>query len=185
MENNATSSSNRRRLSFVLLLPFAFCLLPFALRAQQPDQKTIIENGRRIFTGSCSTGYCHGLNGGGGGGPKLAGRKFSVKYLTQVITEGVPETTMPSFKNNLSKEQLASLIAYLQSLATANVTESNEAPAVQEHLPTSSNKADAKTEVAAAAKPITITKEDRELMGNPADHDVTAATQHGRNRILA
>ena len=165
------NSSNRRRLAFALSLPFAFCLLPFALRAQQPDQRTIIENGRRIFSGSCSMGYCHGLNGAGGGGPKLAGRKFSVKYLTQVITEGVPETTMPGFKNNLSKEQLANLIAYVQSLATANATEatgSGEAPAVQEHFPTASKKADAKPEMAAAAKPVTITKEDRALMGDAA-----------------
>ncbi|MEO6725349.1 MAG: c-type cytochrome [Blastocatellia bacterium] len=172
MESNLKTSINRRRLAFAVVLSFAFCLLPFALRAQQkPDQKTIIENGRRIFSGSCSMGYCHGLNGAGGGGPKLAGRKFSARYLTQVITEGVPETTMPGFKNNLSKEQLANLIAFVQSLATVNATESTgsgEAPAVQEHIPTSGKKAEAKTEMAAAASPINITKEDRELMGDAA-----------------
>ncbi|MEP7342199.1 MAG: c-type cytochrome [Acidobacteriota bacterium] len=176
MESKA-DSLNSRRWAFAVILPFAFCLLPFALRAQQPDQKTIIENGRRIFSGSCSVGYCHGLNGAGGGGPKLAGRKFSVKYLTQVITDGVPETTMPGFKNNLSKEQLANLIAYVQSLATASATEatgsggsgaSAEAPVVQEHFPTPGPKTDAKPEVAAAAKPVTITKEDRALMGDAA-----------------
>jgi len=171
MENKATSV-NRRRVTFAALLSFVFCLLPFALRAQQQDQKAdqkTIENGRRIFSGSCSMGYCHGLNGAGGGGPKLAGRKFSVKYLTQVITEGVPETTMPGFKNNLSKEQFANLIAYVQSLATSNATESTgsgEAPVVQEHFPTASKKADAKPEVAAAANPVTITKEDRAFMGD-------------------
>jgi putative heme-binding domain-containing protein len=113
-------------------------------------------------------GYCHGLNGAGGGGPKLAGRKLSAKYLTQVITEGVPETTMPSFKDRLNKEQLATLIAYLQSLSSAPATESKEEPVAQEHLPTSGKKAEAKTEMAAAAKPITITAEDRALMGNAA-----------------
>lgn len=168
MESNARQSLNRRRMAFALLLPFALCLLPFVLQAQQQDQKARIEAGRRIFTGSCSTGYCHGLNGGGGGGPKLAGRRLSVNYLTKVITEGVPETTMPSFKDNLSKEQLANLIAYLQSLSTANATESNDAPPAQEHLPTPGNKAEARPEIAAASKPVTITKEDRELMGDPS-----------------
>ncbi len=175
MENKAIPS-NHRRLAFAVLLSVVCCLLPFALRAQQtPDPKTIIENGRRIFSGSCSMGYCHGLNGAGGGGPKLAGRKFSVKYLTQVIIEGVPETTMPSFKNNLNKEQLANLIAFLQSVATVNATEatsgeSGTAPTVQEHIPTSSKKAEAKPEAAAASMPIaiTLTKEDRELMGDAA-----------------
>lgn len=134
---------------------------------QEPPANSVanIEAGRRIFTGSCSMGYCHGLGGVGGGGPKLAGRKFSVRYLTQVISEGVPETTMPGFKNNLSKEQLGNLIIYVQSLASSTATESNQ-PAAQEHLPTSGRKAEATTEAAAAAKPITFTKEDLELMGD-------------------
>lgn len=169
-----TSSRRTARLAaFALLLPAVCCFLPSAFQARQQDQKTIIENGRRIFSGSCSMGYCHGLGGAGGGGPKLAGRKFSVKYLTQVITEGVPETTMPAFKN-LNKEQLANLIAYVQTLAGASATEatgsggSGEAPVVQEHFPTAGKKADATPEMAAAAKPVTITKADRALMGDAA-----------------
>lgn len=161
--------STRRRIAFAVILSVAFCLLPYALRAQQtPNQKTVLENGRRIFSGSCSMGYCHGLNGAGGGGPKLAGRKFSANYLTKVINEGVPETTMPGFKNNLNPEQLANLIAYVQSLAAANATESTEAPVPQEHIQTSTaKKAEAKPEAAAVAiKPVTITKEDRALMGD-------------------
>jgi putative heme-binding domain-containing protein len=169
MESNFKQSLRQRRRAFALVLPFAFCLLPFALHAQQGDQKAHIENGRRIFTGSCSMGYCHGLNGAGGGGPKLAGRKLSVKYLTQVINEGVAETTMPGFKDKLKKEQLGDLIAYLQSIASSNATESSETPAVQEHIQTSTTKkTDAKPEVAAATRPVTITKEDRELMGDAA-----------------
>ncbi|MDQ3014152.1 MAG: c-type cytochrome [Acidobacteriota bacterium] len=169
MESNTRQFLNHRRLAFALVLPFAFCLLPFALRAQQQDQKARVEAGRRIFSGSCSMGYCHGLNGAGGGGPKLAGRRFSVNYLTKVINDGVPETTMPGFKNNLNKDQLANLIAYMQTLATATSTsESAESPVAQEHFPTAGRKTDAKPTVVAAARPITITKEDRELMGDAA-----------------
>jgi putative heme-binding domain-containing protein len=168
MESNVKPTLSRQRWAFAIFLPFALCLLPFALHAQQQDQKARIEEGRRIFSGSCSMGYCHGLNGAGGGGPKLAGRKLSVKYLTQVITEGVPETTMPSFKDRLNKEQLANLIAYLQSLSGAPATESKEEPVPQEHLPTSGKKAEANSDIAAAARPVTITAEDRALMGDAA-----------------
>ncbi len=157
--------SKKLRLAVVALLSAAYCLLP---TASAQDQSANIEAGRRIFTGSCSMGYCHGLGGVGGGGPKLAGRKFSVRYLTQVISEGVPETTMPGFKSNLSKEQLGNLILYVQSLATSTATESNAAPTVQEHLPTSGSSAAAPIETAVPAKEIVLTAEDRELMGDAA-----------------
>jgi putative heme-binding domain-containing protein len=167
MESDWKPILTRRRLAVAIVLPFAFCLLPFALQAQQGNQSASIENGHRIFTGSCSMGYCHGLNGAGGGGPKLAGRKFSTRYLTQVINEGVAETTMPGFKDRLKSDQLADLIAYIQSLATASATESSEAPAVQEHIQTSTaKKPEVKPEIAAAANPIAVTREDRELMGD-------------------
>ncbi|MGE0887202.1 MAG: c-type cytochrome [Blastocatellales bacterium] len=170
MQNNSGHLTRRRRLAFVLALPFAFCLLPFALSAQQQSQNASIEAGRRIYVGSCSMGYCHGLNGAGGGGPKLAGRKLSVRYLTQVISNGVEETTMPAFKDRLTKEQLDDLIAYLQTLTTASATDSSTEPAAQEHLPTSGNKSAAQSETAASSKSIAvaITAEDRELMGNVA-----------------
>lgn len=174
MESNLKAILNRQRLAVAIFLPVAFCLLPFALQAQQsaqqPDQKAV-ESGRRIFTGSCSMGYCHGLNGAGGGGPKLAGRKFSVRYLTQVVNDGVAETTMPGFKDRLSKDQLADLIAYLQSIASSNATESSEAPTPQEHIRTSTTKsAESKPEAAATtiAATAAISKEDRDLMGDPA-----------------
>jgi len=134
------SAINKIRLAVIVLFAAVY-LLP---AASAQDQSTKIEAGRQIFIGSCSVGYCHGLGGVGGGGPKLAGRKFSVRYLTQVINEGVPETTMPGFKNNLSQEQLGNLILYVQSLATSTETQSNQ-PAAQERL-----------------------SEDRELMGDAA-----------------
>jgi len=155
----------------LLFLPFAFCLSPFAQQAQQSNQNASIEAGRRIYVGSCSMGYCHGLNGAGGGGPKLAGRKLSARYLTQVISNGVEETTMPAFKDRLTKEQLADLIAYLQTLTTATASESTSEPAAQEHLPTSGNKPSNQSETAASSKPVvsTVTKEDQEFMGNAAN----------------
>ena len=147
-----------------LVLTIFFFQTPLSSAKQEPAAN--IEAGRRIFTGSCSMGYCHGLGGVGGGGPKLAGRKLSAKYLTMVISDGVPQTAMPGFKNNLTQEQLGNLILYVQSLASSNATESNQPVNVQDHLPTSGNKAAAPSETAAAPKPITFSAEDRELMGD-------------------
>ncbi len=164
-------SNLNKKLRFlaVALLSTVYCLLP---AASAQDQSANVEAGRRIFTGSCSMGYCHGLNGAGGGGPKLAGRKFSVKYLTMVISDGVPETTMPGFKSNLSKEQLGNLILYVQSLSSSNATEQQAIAQInptEEHFRSSATISDVKPVIPGTAPTSTaITKEDRELMGDAA-----------------
>jgi len=61
--------------------------------------------------------YCHAAGGIGGGGPRLRDREFTAEYLTHLITEGVPGTGMPAFKNNLSKQQIEQCVAYLLSLS--------------------------------------------------------------------
>jgi putative heme-binding domain-containing protein len=61
--------------------------------------------------------YCHGAGGAGGGGPKLRDREFTPEYLTLLITEGVPGTPMPAFKDSLNKQQVAQLVAYIISLS--------------------------------------------------------------------
>jgi mono/diheme cytochrome c family protein len=105
----------KRRGVAIIFLPFAFCLLPFALRQSQA-QDNAIQNGRRLFSGSCGMSYCHGYEGIGGGGPKLKDRAFSANYLRKLITEGVPGTTMPGFKDRHSKEEIEQIIAFIQSV---------------------------------------------------------------------
>jgi len=61
--------------------------------------------------------YCHGAGGMGGGGPKLRDRGFTSEYLTHLITEGVPGTSMPAFKDSLDRQQVAQLVAYVLSLS--------------------------------------------------------------------
>ncbi len=90
---------------------------PFTSRAAEPQSaQSQIEAGMRIYSGSCSMTYCHAAGGVGGGGPKLRDREFSAEYLTHLITNGVPGTGMPSFKDALSKQQIAQCVAYLLSL---------------------------------------------------------------------
>src|SRR5262249_19882931 len=105
-----------------LFLPFTLCLSSFApslrSRAAEPQSaESQIEAGNRVYLGSCSMTYCHAAGGIGGGGPGLREREFTAGYLTHLITEGVPGTGMPAFKNNLSKQQIEHCVAYILSLS--------------------------------------------------------------------
>src|SRR5262245_28049766 len=106
----------------VLFVPFTFYLstLDFpsgSHAAQSQNAQSQIETGKRIYSGSCGMTYCHAANGVGGGGPKLRDREFSAEYLTHLITEGIPGTGMPAFKNTLSKQQIEQCVAYIRSLS--------------------------------------------------------------------
>lgn len=129
MENRNTSRNLRITL-FFCLLPCALYLLPFASAQHAPtvqrDFATRLDAGRRIFLASCSMSYCHGAGGVGGGAPKLKDRKFSAKYVTMVTVDGVPGSAMPAFKNSLSKEQIADVVAYVLSLGPENAKQLEE-----------------------------------------------------------
>jgi putative heme-binding domain-containing protein len=110
------------RVLVFLLLPFAFCLSSFGLslgsRAAQPQSaQSQIEAGRRVYLGSCGMTYCHAAGGMGGGAPRLRDREFTPEYLTHLITEGVPGTNMPAFKESLSKQQITQCVAFILSLS--------------------------------------------------------------------
>jgi putative heme-binding domain-containing protein len=122
MESRSRSEKIATRALAVLFLPFAFCLLSFDLsfgsRAAQPqNSERQIEAGKRIYLGSCGMTYCHAAGGVGGGGPKLRDREFTAEYLTHLISEGIPGTPMPGFKESLSKQQIAQCVAYILSLS--------------------------------------------------------------------
>ncbi|MGH9938162.1 MAG: c-type cytochrome, partial [Blastocatellia bacterium] len=122
MESRSRFAKVAGRAFAVLFLLFAFYLSFFDLslgsRAAQPQSaQSQTEAGRRIYSGSCGMTYCHAAGGVGGGGPKLRDREFTAEYLTHLITEGVPGTGMPAFKDSLSKQQIAQCVAYLLSLS--------------------------------------------------------------------
>ncbi|MGE0130374.1 MAG: c-type cytochrome [Blastocatellales bacterium] len=134
----------------ILFLPFAFRLLPFAFssraQATQPQSaQTQIEAGKRVYSGSCGMTYCHAAEGVGGGGPKLRDREFTPEYLTHLISEGVPGTGMPAFKNSLNKQQIAQCVAYLLSLSPNKSKAKSDPPvqALDPHLTGSAPKAEA------------------------------------------
>jgi putative heme-binding domain-containing protein len=122
---------------FVLFFAF-FVVNPSSFFATNfQDNKTRIEAGRKLFTGSCSNNYCHGSAGTGGGGPKLKDREFTAGHLTRVITDGIPGTAMPGFKKAYTAEQIAQIVAYVISLSPNNSKALGEAPpsSIDPHIP--------------------------------------------------
>ena len=92
------------RLAALLLLP----ALGFA--------QDMLSRGTDIYNKSCATGYCHGLKGAAGGGPRLASRGFDESYILQTIRMGIPGTAMPAFGAILSRIDMAAVVAYVGSL---------------------------------------------------------------------
>jgi len=89
------------------------------LLAQVAAGPAPVAQGERIFAQSCSVGYCHGVAGSAGRGPRLRGRTFTKDYLTTVIHDGIPSSAMPAWKDRLKDDDIRAVVAYIVSLATA------------------------------------------------------------------
>ncbi len=84
--------------------------------------------GKRVFETSCAVGYCHGMDGRAGHGPRLRDRTWSRDYLYKTIVQGIPASGMPAWGGKLSDEKIATVIAYIftfsqQEHASVNKTE--------------------------------------------------------------
>ncbi len=100
------------------------------LLAQAAAGPAVIARGERIFAQSCSVGYCHGVAGTAGRGPRLRGRTFSKDYLFNVTREGIPGSAMPAWKDRLKDDDIRAVVEYVASLATAT-----EAPPPSNPMP--------------------------------------------------
>ena len=85
-----------------------------------------IAEGAMLFAPTCGNSYCHGPGGIGGGAPTLRGKGTSTAYLFRTISNGIPNTSMLSFKSELSEEQIWMLIAFIMS--SSNVASSESDP---------------------------------------------------------
>ena len=83
-------------------------------------QTAPVARGERIFAESCSVGYCHGVAGAAGRGPRLRGRSFARDYLYGVIRDGIPSSAMPAWKDRLKDDDIRAVVEYVASLATAS-----------------------------------------------------------------
>jgi putative heme-binding domain-containing protein len=103
----------------VFLAVAAILLLAGGLGAQERAV------GRALFGLNCSIPYCHGADGGEGRAPALRGRAWNESDLRRSIVDGIPDTSMPSFGERLSAEELDSLVTFILSISTG--TESGSA----------------------------------------------------------
>jgi mono/diheme cytochrome c family protein len=86
----------------------------------QTPPDPVIARGERIFAQSCSVGYCHGVAGAAGRGPRLRGRKLDPGYVETVTRDGIPNSAMPGWKGRLQDDEIRAVVAYLVSLTSAS-----------------------------------------------------------------
>lgn len=87
----------------------------------------LIARGSALFAESCSVGYCHGVAGKAGRGPRLRGREWDKNYLFKVTFEGIPNSSMPAWKDRLSETEIGAIVAYVLTLSKLT-SDSTEAP---------------------------------------------------------
>lgn len=82
----------------------------------QPIQPAL--TAQDIFNGICA--QCHGLNGEGGSGPAINTEEVQAKYddqaLFNIISQGVPSTTMIGVGNVFSDDQIKQLVSLVRNL---------------------------------------------------------------------
>ena len=110
--NHATSWTWRPLLAAVLMV------LAAGEAPAQPGRRI----GAQVYAETCSNQYCHGARGAAGAAPAVAGKGLSLERVSQVIREGIPDTSMAGWKDTLSVEDLAAVIEYVSSLQQTEVS---------------------------------------------------------------
>jgi putative heme-binding domain-containing protein len=78
------------------------------------DQK-MVDEGAKLFAPSCGAAFCHGSGGVGGSAPRLRGEGLESAYLFDIISNGIPGSSMPAFKSILDEQQIWKLVAFIMS----------------------------------------------------------------------
>jgi putative heme-binding domain-containing protein len=117
-------------------------------RMTPPQQQGLSAvEGKRMFESTCVNSYCHAEDGRGSGPTNLQNRHFTPTQVTQIISNGVPGTSMPEWKTTYDQEQIAKLTAYVLSLSSESAAElAQVSPAPPQSLPANaSTRADGAT----------------------------------------
>jgi mono/diheme cytochrome c family protein len=95
-----------------LLAAAVFVLLLFV---NEPDDSAAATTGKQLFTTNCAG--CHGPEGEGAAGPRLAGTVVveypDVEDQAAVVRDG--RGLMPSFRNTLTPAQIDDVVAYTRT----------------------------------------------------------------------
>ncbi|MCI0420929.1 MAG: c-type cytochrome [Acidobacteria bacterium] len=132
--------------------------LPAGLDLSDPR---VIAEGNALFAQSCSVGYCHGVAGKAGRGPRLRGRDWDKNYLFKVTFEGVPNSSMPAWKDRLTEAEIGAIVAYILTLSKLS---SNSVEVLPSASPAASPPAAISNTPVASPEPPVI---DSGLIGNP------------------
>lgn len=81
--------------------------------APAPPGSPGLTSGRHVFLQNCAR--CHGANGEGKIGPRLAGSFLSAAAIRHQVIRGTPPV-MPAFGNRLSPAQINAVAAYVHSM---------------------------------------------------------------------
>ena len=78
---------------------------------------SLLFQGQVLFARNCSVGYCHGKGGRAGRGPRLRGRRLPGDYLFDVIQNGISNSTMRSWGDRLTADEIRSIVAFIHVLS--------------------------------------------------------------------
>ena len=84
----------------------ALVLLSVGVVASAQNLPDVLKQGEKVFSGTCATGYCHGVRGTAAGAPRLVGRGFDQSFINNTVTRGVAGTAMSGFAASLSQPDL-------------------------------------------------------------------------------
>lgn len=90
-----------------------------------PTSPALVAAGRKLFLHNCA--HCHGIDATGDEGPDLHDVQVSDRYISNLITHGLPHE-MPSFAKKLHREEIIALTAYIRSLETTESVSSTWVP---------------------------------------------------------
>jgi putative heme-binding domain-containing protein len=123
----------------LLLLPLVPVIVASANRAGLVEQANrglldpqSIAEGARLFAINCGNAYCHGTSGSGGGAPRLRGKGLESSYVFKSISNGIPGSSMPSFKSELSEVQIWKLVAFIVDDAKTDAVDKPDARGANE-----------------------------------------------------
>ena len=83
-------------------------------------QRPEIAIGRTVYAQSCANQNCHGDQGAAGRAPALAQPGFKRQYVADVTRQGIPETAMPGWEEQLPVEELEAVVTYVFSLQSVS-----------------------------------------------------------------
>ena len=127
---NYQDRSSRRRLAR-RFVPAALVLTAASLGHSQNPAIDFVEVavGRATYNKTCANQYCHGADGKAGRAPALAGRGFERDHVLRITQEGVANTAMPGWKDQLPAEDIQAVVTYVMTLQeTTHQEEQNLAP---------------------------------------------------------